>query len=151
MPEDLKTRLSEDMKQAMRDRNAEVRDTVRYLLAGLKNEEINRRVTLTREDEIAFLRTQAKQRQDSIEMFDAGGRKDLADREREQLRIIGTYLPEQFSEEELVAFARDGVAEAGASGPRDMGKVMGLLSARSAGRVDGRRLSAAVKSALSGE
>jgi uncharacterized protein len=148
MAESLVERLTNDMRQAMRDRDAVLRDTLRYVLAVVKNAEIDKRGPLTADEEVAVLRSQAKQRQDAIEQFRAGGRDDLADREAEQLAVLERYLPQQMTDEELDAFVVAGIEETGASGPKDMGKVMGLLTKRSDGRVDGRRLSTAVREAL---
>ncbi|MGB3327672.1 MAG: GatB/YqeY domain-containing protein [Thermomicrobiales bacterium] len=144
----LRARLEADMKQAMRDRDNETRDAVRYILAMVKTAEIDKRSPLTEEEGIALLRTQVKQRQDSIEQFRNGGRDDLADREEAQVTIIERYLPQQMTDDELAAFVMQGIAEAGATTPKDMGKVMGLLNRQANGRVDGRRLSAVVKEAL---
>jgi len=151
MAESLVERLTNDMRQAMRDRDAVLRDTLRFVLSVVKNAEIDKRGPLSADEEVAVLRSQAKQRQDAIEQFRAGGRDDLADREAEQLAVLERYLPQQMSDEELAAFVAAGVAEAGASGPKDMGKVMGLLTKRADGRVDGRRLSIAVREALASE
>ena len=148
MAESLVERLTNDMRQAMRDHDAVLRDTLRYVLSVVKNAEIDKRGPLTPDEEVAVLRSQAKQRQDAIEQFRAGGRDDLADREAEQLAVLERYLPQQMSDDELAAFVATGVAEAGARGPKDMGKVMGLLTKRADGRVDGRRLSTAVREAL---
>ena len=145
----LRQRLEADMKEAMRARDAERRDAVRYVLAIVKNAEIDKRGDLTTDEEMQLLRSQVKQRQDAIEQFRKGGRDDLADREAAQVALIETYLPQQMSDEELASFVRQGIEEAGATSARDMGKVMGLLTRRSEGRVDGRRLSAAVRDALS--
>jgi uncharacterized protein YqeY len=150
MAESLKDRLQADMMAAMRAREAERRDALRYLLSGVKNQEIDKRAPLTEAEEIAWLRTSAKQRRDSIDMFRQGNREDLAKREESQLEVLESYLPQQMTDEELAAFVRAGIQETGASSPKDMGKVMSLLNPRSEGRVDGRRLSAAVKDALSG-
>ncbi|MGC4105993.1 MAG: GatB/YqeY domain-containing protein [Thermomicrobiales bacterium] len=147
-PSGLRARLETDMKQAMRDKDTETRDALRYVLAMVKNAEIDKRASLTEEEEIALLRTQVKQRQDSIEQFRNGGREDLAAREESQVAIIERYLPQQMTDEELAAFVQSGISESGASSPKDMGKVMGLLNRQASGRVDGRRLSAAVKDAL---
>ncbi|MGN6483140.1 MAG: GatB/YqeY domain-containing protein [Thermomicrobiales bacterium] len=144
----LRARLETDMKQAMRDKDTETRDALRYVLAMVKNAEIDKRAPLTSDEEIALLRTQVKQRQDSIEQFRNGGREDLAAREEIQVAIIERYLPQQMTDEELATFVRAGIAETGAAGPKDMGKVMGALNRQTGGRVDGRRLSAAVKDAL---
>jgi len=144
----LRQRLEADMKEAMRARDAERRDALRYVLSVVKNAEIDKRRELTVDEELQLLRTQVKQRQDAIEQFRDGGRDDLAGREESQMALIETYLPQQMSDDELVSFVRQGVEETGAEGPKDMGKVMGLLNKRAEGRVDGRRLSAAVRDAL---
>lgn len=150
MTGNLRDRLTDDMKQAMRERNNEVRDTLRFLLAAVKSAEIDKRESLSEEEEIAVLRSQAKQRRDSIDQFRAGNRHDLADREAAQLAVLERYLPQQMDDEELAQFVRVGIEESGATSPREMGRVMGLLSRRSDGRVDGRRLSDAVRAALAG-
>ena len=146
----LREQLEADMKAAMRARDNETRDAVRYVLSAVKNAEIDKRSELTPDEELKLLRSQVKQRQDSIEQFRAGGRDDLAEKEESQVRILEKYLPQQMGDDELAEFVRAGVAEAGATGPKDMGKVMGVLSARAEGRVDGRRLSTAVRNALAG-
>lgn len=138
------------MKAAMKARDTETRDAIRYVLSAVKNAEIEKRGELTEEEELKLIRSQVKQRQDSIEQFRAGGRDDLAEKEQAQVAILERYLPQQMSDEELEAFVREGIAEAGAESPKDMGKVMGLLTPRSQGRVDGRRLSTAVRNALAG-
>lgn len=144
----LRERLSDDLKLAMKDRDVELRDTVRFLLSAVKNAEIDKRSPLSPDEEIALLRTQAKQRRDSIGQFRTGGRDELADREAAQLAILERYLPQQMSDDDLASFVKQGIEEAGAQGPKDIGKVMGLLNKRAGGRVDGRRLSAAVRESL---
>ncbi len=151
MTQSLRDTLTADMKQAMRDRDNETRDTIRFLLSAVKSAEIDKREPLTGDEETALLRSQAKQRRDSIEQFRAGQRDDLADREAAQLAVLERYLPQQMSDEELAGFVAQGIGEAGATSPKEMGKVMGLLTRRSAGRVDGGRLSASVRSALAGD
>jgi uncharacterized protein len=146
----LRARMEEDMKAAIRARDTETRDALRYVLSAVKNAEIDKRADLTEEEELRLLRTQVKQRQDSIDQFRKGGREDLAEKEEAQVRILKRYLPQQMSDEELDEFVRAGIAEAGAASPKDMGKVMGLLSAKAEGRVDGLRLSTAVRNALAG-
>jgi len=148
MTESLVERLTADMKQAMRDRDAVLRDTIRYVLSIVKNAEIEKRAPLSADEEIAVLRTQVKQRQDAIEQFRAGGRDDLVEKESEQLAVLERYLPQQMSDDQLTEFVAGGIAQVGAAGPKDMGKVMGVLTKSAEGRVDGRRLSAAVKDAL---
>jgi uncharacterized protein YqeY len=146
----LRDRLEADLRQAMRDRDTDTRDTVRLLLSAVKNAEIDKRGPLSADEAIVVLRSQAKQRQDSIEQYRAAGRDDLADREAMELAILERYLPQQMSDDELKAFVMEGIVESGAEGPKDMGKVMGLLTKRADGRVDGRRLSAAVRAELAG-
>lgn len=144
----LRSRMEDDLKAAMRARDSETRDAIRYVLSAVKNAEIEKRGELTEEEELKLLRSQVKQRQDSIDQFRAGGREDLVAREEAQVHVLEKYLPQQMSDEELQGFVRAGIAEIGAQGPKDMGKVMGVLSARAGGRVDGRRLSSAVRDAL---
>lgn len=146
----LRTQLESDVKDAMRARDNERRDALRYVLSAVKNAEIDKREELTPDEEMKLIRTQVKQRQDSIEQFRSGGRDDLAAKEESQVRILEEYLPQQMSDEELTEFVKQGVTEAGAEGPKDMGKVMGLLNNKAEGRVDGRRLSSAVRDALAG-
>jgi uncharacterized protein len=144
----LKTQMEADVKAAMKARDAETRDAIRYVLSAVKNAEIDKRAELTPEEELKLIRSQVKQRQDSIEQFRAGGREDLAEKEESQVRILERYLPQQMEDDELDQFVKAGIAEAGAEGPKDMGKVMGILTPRSEGRVDGKRLSTAVRNAL---
>ncbi len=144
----LKDHVTTDMKQAMKDRDNELRDTLRLILSSIKNAEIDKRDDLTAEESLAVLRKEAKQRQDSIEQYRAAGRDDLADREARELAVIERYLPQQMTDEELAVFVAEGITESGATSPKDMGKVMGLLNPRTESRVDGRRLSAAVREAL---
>ena len=144
----IRERMDADLKTAMKERDTETRDALRYVISAFKYAEIDGRKELTADDEMKLLRNQVKQRQDSIEQFKAGGREDLVGKEEIQLRILERYLPQQMDDDELASFVANGIAETGAAGPRDMGKVMGLLNKQSDGRVDGRRLSTAVKDAL---
>lgn len=144
----IREQMDADLKTAMKERDAETRDALRYVISAFKYAEIESRKELTDEDELRLLRTQVKQRQDSIEQFKAGGRDDLVAKEEAQLKVLERYLPQQMTDDELAAFVTAGVQEVGAAGPKDMGKVMGLLNKRADGKVDGRRLSAAVKDAL---
>lgn len=146
----LKEQMTADMKAAMKARDSETRDALRYVLSALKNAEIEKQGDLSEEEELRLIRSQVKQRQDSIEQFRSGGREDLARKEESQIRILERYLPQQMTDEELDTFVKQGIAESGADGPKDMGKVMGLLTKRADGRVDGRRLSTAVRNALAG-
>lgn len=144
----VREQMEADLKTAMKERDAETRDALRYVISAFKYAEIENRTGLTSDDEMKLLRTQVKQRQDSIEQFKAGNREDLVEKEEAQLKVLERYLPQQMSDDELAAFVAKGIDEAGAEGPKDMGKVMGLLNKQSDGRVDGRRLSSAVKDAL---
>ena len=124
------------------------RDVIRYVLAALKNARIDKGDELTRDEETAVLRRQQKQRQESIEQFEAGNREDLVARETAQLAVLERYLPAAMSDAELQSLAAQVVAELGASGPRDMSKVMPALIERAGDRADGRRISAAARHAL---
>ncbi len=145
----LQDRLQGDLKDAMRNRNVVARESIRFLLSAYHNAEIEKRCPLTGEEELALLQRQVKQRVESIEQFEAAGRTDLVDREREQLAVIERYLPAQLSDEELANLVADAIAESGATGPKEMGKVMPILLPPIAGRADGRRVSTAVRARLS--
>ena len=144
----LKERLQADLKTAMREKDTDRRDTVRLLISEVKKKEIDQKHELHVSEEIQLLQSQAKQRKDSIEQFQEGGRDDLVAREQSQLEIIESYLPQQMTQEELDEFIEDGITQSGAQDPKDMGKLMGLLSKSSGGRVEGRRLSDAVRQRL---
>jgi uncharacterized protein YqeY len=141
-------RLEEDLKAAMRAGDTVSRDAIRYILAAVKNAEIDARGTGEAADPDAALRRVAKQLNDAIEQYRAADRQDLADREAAQLAVLKRYLPEEISDDELDALVRQVIAETGASSAKDMGKVMPVAIGRIAGRADGRRVSAAVKRAL---
>lgn len=144
----VRERMEADLKTAMKERNTERRDALRYIISAFKYAEIDTRTELTPDDEMRILRQQTKQRQDSIEQFKSGGREDLVEKEESQLRILEEYLPQQMSDDELNTFVTNAISEVGAEGPKDMGKVMGHLRSQTGDRVDGRRLSSAVKDAL---
>ncbi|MBA3529426.1 MAG: GatB/YqeY domain-containing protein [Propionibacteriaceae bacterium] len=143
-------RLQDDLKTAMRERNDNARDTIRFILSAIKNAEIEQRGALSQPDAVAVLQRQAKQRQEAIEQFRAGGREDLAGREERQLAVLKRYLPVELSDDEVVEMTKGVIAETGAATLKDMSKVMPVLMQRAAGRADGKRLSAAVKTLLSG-
>lgn len=149
MAEGLRARLEQDLKTAMLAKDEIARDTIRFILAAVKNEEIEKRGPLSAEDDIALLNRMSKRLLEAIEQYDAAGRVDLAERERAQLAIVKRYLPEEMSEDDLKALVQSVVAEVGAVAPKDMGKVMPVLLPRVAGRADGKRVSAAVREALS--
>jgi uncharacterized protein YqeY len=148
MSASLKDRLQTDLKAAMKGKDTARRDTVRLLISELKKKEIDVRHELEFAEELQLLQSQAKQRRDSIEQFRAGNREDLVAHEQAQLDIIESYLPRQMSDEELAAFIDEGIAQTGAQEPKDMGKLMGLLSKSAEGRVDGRRLADEVRRRL---
>ena len=139
-----------DMTAAMRARDSARRDTLRLLIAALDNARIAAGHDLSDEEAVVALQREARQRRDSIEEYRKGSRDDLADREQDELAIIGSYLPEEFSEDELRTILDEVVTEVGASGPGDLGKVMGPLMARVRGRADGRRANELVRERLAG-
>ncbi|WP_184011456.1 MULTISPECIES: GatB/YqeY domain-containing protein [unclassified Paraburkholderia] len=144
----LKDRINDDMKAAMRARETERLGTIRLLLAAIKQREVDERVTLDDAAITSVVDKMIKQRKDSISQFEAAGRTDLADKEKAELAILSAYMPEQMSEAEIVAEVRAAVAQTGAAGPQDMGKVMGVLKPKLAGRADMTAVSAQVKAAL---
>ncbi len=144
----VRQRLEEDLKSAMRTGDAVSRDAIRYILAAIKNAEIDARGSSTPADPVATLRRLGKQLNDSMEQYEAAGRQDLAGHERAQLGVLGRYLPAELSDEDLNAIVAEAISETGATGPKDMGRVMSVAMQRVAGRADGRRISAAVKTAL---
>ncbi len=148
MDTSVRSSLETDLKQAMRAGDTVARDAIRYILAAVKNAEIDARGGSKAVDETTALRKLGKQFADAQEQFRAAGRDDLADREAVQLEVLQRYLPEEMGDAELAATADAVVAETAATGPQDMGKVMPVLLARLAGRADGRRVSAAAKDAL---
>ena len=146
----LKEQITEDMKTAMRAKDAERLGTIRLLLAALKQKEVDERVELDDAMVVAIVDKMVKQRKDSIAAFTTGGRPDLADKEASEIKVLEVYLPQRMSADETVAAVKAIVAELGASGPGDMGKVMGVVKTRLAGKADMGQVSAAVKAALSG-
>jgi uncharacterized protein YqeY len=149
METSLRQRLEDDLKTAMKTGDQTTRDTIRYTLAALKNAEIDKRGPLTAEEELALLQRETKRRADSIDQFRAGKREDLVAREEAQLRVLDRYLPAAMSDEAVASLVAAAIAETGATGPKDMGRVMPLVIERAAGQADGRRLSNAVRAALS--
>ena len=146
----LKERSTEDMKAAMRAKDSARLGAIRLLQAAIKQKEVDERVTLDDAAVAAIVDKLAKQRKDSIAAFTQAGRQDLADKETAELAVLQAYLPARLSAEEVAAAVKALVAEVGASGPADMGKVMGAAKARLAGKTDMAAVSAAVKAALAG-
>ena len=146
----LREQLREDLKTAMRAQDATRRGTIRMLEAAIKNAEIEKRgQQLEDSDILAILQRQLKQRHDSIEQFERGGRQDLADIERAEIEVIQAYLPEQLSEDDIEAAAQRIIDQTGASGPGDRGKVMGPLMQELRGKADGSAVNAVVSRLLS--
>ena len=144
----LRSRLELDLKQAMRDKDVTSRETIRFTLAALQNAEIEARTALTPGQEMELLQRQTKRRQEAIDLFRTASRDDLVERETAQLAVLKRYLPTEMDDEALDALVREAIATAGATGPRDMGKVMPVALALAGTGVNGKRLSTAVKRAL---
>lgn len=146
----LKAQLTSDLKDAMRQRDERRRDVLRFTLAALQNAEIAAREELDEPAAMAVLAKEAKQRRDSIEEFRKADRQDLVTKEEAELAILSPYLPEQLSREEVAEAAREAIQEAGATDPKEMGKVMAVLMPRLRGRADGRQVSEVVQELLAG-
>ncbi|MDH0866555.1 GatB/YqeY domain-containing protein [Mitsuaria sp. GD03876] len=146
----LKEQITEDMKSAMRAKDSERLGTIRMLLAAVKQKEVDERVEVDDVMLVAIVDKLIKQRKDSISQFSAAGRQDLADKESAELKVLEAYLPQRLSEDEIKAEVGAIVAELGAKGPGDMGKVMGAVKGKLAGKADMGLVSAAVKAALAG-
>jgi uncharacterized protein YqeY len=144
----LKDQITEDMKTAMRAKDSARLLTIRGLLAALKQREVDERITLDDAAVVGIIDKLVKQRKDSITQFASGGRQDLVDKETAELQVLEGYLPQRLSADEVAAEVAKIVAELGAGGPGDMGKVMGAVKTRLAGKADMGMVSAAVKQAL---
>ena len=138
------------MKTAMRAKDSERLGTIRLLQAAMKQKEVDERITLDDAGVVAIVDKLIKQRKDSIAAFEGAGRQDLADKEKAEMAVLQVYLPARLSAEEVAAEVQAIVAELGAKGPGDMGKVMGAVKAQLAGKADMGLVSAAVKAALAG-
>jgi hypothetical protein len=144
----LKQQISDDMKAAMRAREAARLGAIRLLLAAMKQREVDERIELTDADVVAIIEKMMKQRRDSISQYEAAGRQDLVDVEKFEMTVLQAYMPQQLSEDEINAAVAEAVAATGAAGPQDMGKVMGVLKAKLAGRADMGKVSALIKAQL---
>ena len=144
----LKDRITDDMKTAMRAKDAPRLLTIRGLLAAIKQREVDERIVLDDGAVVAIVDKLVKQRKDSIEQFTAGGRQDLVDKEKAELQVLESYLPVRLGADEIAAEVAALVAETGASSAADMGKVMAAAKARLAGRAEMALVSTAVKAAL---
>ena len=146
----LKAQITEDMKNAMRAKEAGKLGTIRLIIAEIKRREVDERIDVTDEQALDIVEKMIKQRKDSISQFEAGNRQDLADIEKAELVILNAYMPAGLSDEEIAAAVTAAVAESGAAGPQDMGKVMAIVKPKLAGRADMTVVSGLVKKALSG-
>ena len=146
----LKDQVTEDMKTAMRAKDSERLGTIRLLLAACKQKEVDERVVLDDAQVIAIIDKMIKQRKDSIEAFTKAARQDMADKEAQEITVLAAYLPARMSADEVLAAVKIIVTELNASGPGDMGKVMGAAKAKLAGKADMGQVSGAVKAALAG-
>jgi uncharacterized protein YqeY len=146
----LKEQITEDMKAAMRAKDSERLGTIRMLLAAVKQKEVDERVDVDDVMLVGIVDKLIKQRKDSISQFAAAGRQDLADKESAELKVLEAYLPQRLSEAEIQAEVAAIVADLGAKGPADMGKVMGAVKGKLAGKADMGLVSVAVKAALAG-
>ena len=144
----LKQQITDDMKTAMRAKDAARLSAIRLLLAAMKQREVDERVELSDADILAIIEKMLKQRRDSVTQYQAGRRQDLADVEKFEIGVLSAYMPQQLSEAEIAGEVAAAVAAAGAKGMQDMGKVMAVLKPRLAGRADMARVSSLVKARL---
>ena len=146
----LKDQINDDMKTAMRAKDSERLGTIRLLLAAMKQKEVDERVVLDDAAVVAIVDKLIKQRKDSIDAFVKAARQDLADKEAAEMTVLQAYLPQRMSADEVLVEVKAIVAELGAKGPGDIGKVMGVVKTRLAGKAEMGTVSAAVKAALAG-
>ena len=146
----LKERLTEDMKSAMKGAEKQRLSTIRMAQAAIKQREVDERIALDDAQVLAVLEKMIKQRKESIVQFEQGGRADLAAQERTEIELLQTYMPAQLSPAELDTLIRDAIAASGAVSVKEMGKVMGIVKSKAAGRADMGAVSARIKAALGG-
>jgi uncharacterized protein len=144
----LKEQITTDMKNAMRSKETERLNTIRLLLAAMKQKEVDERIELTDAHIISIIEKMIKQRKDSITQYEAAKREDLVANETFELKLLQTYLPEQLSDEAILAAIQKAIETSGASGPQDMGRVIAILKAELAGQADLGKVSGLVKAAL---
>ena len=144
----LKARITEDMKSAMRAKEAARLSAIRLLLSAMKQREVDERIELADADVMGIIEKMIRQRRESIVQYEKGGRADLADAEKFEVGVLSAYLPQQMSESDLAAAVDAALVETGAKAMPDMGKVMAILKPKLAGRADMARVSALVKSKL---
>jgi uncharacterized protein len=146
----LKEQITNDMKAAMRAKEAGKLATIRLILAEIKRKEVDEQIEVNEQQTVAIVEKMIKQRKDSITQFEAGNRPDLADIEKAELEVLAAYMPAGLSDDEIAAEVAAALAASGAAGPQDMGKVMGIVKPKLAGRADMTVVSNLVKKALSG-
>ena len=146
----LKVRINDDIKTAMRGGDTRRRDALRLLAAALKQREVDERKELTDADVVAVIDKMIKQRREAITQFEKGGRQDLAQNEQFEISAFQSYMPQALSDAELETAIAEVLAATGAKAPSDMGKVMGALKGKLAGRADMTKVSALVKAKLAG-
>ncbi len=144
----LKDQITEDMKTAMRAKDADRLGTIRMLLAAIKQKEVDEQITVDDVMVVGLVDKLVKQRKDSIAAYEKADRQDLADKEAAEITVLQGYLPQRMSTEEIALAVKQIVDDVGASGPGDMGKVMGAVKQQLAGKADMGQVSAAVKAAL---
>ncbi len=144
----LKQRITDDMKAAMRAKQPERLSTIRMLLAAIKQKEVDERIELNDTHVLAIIEKMIKQRKDSIAQYEKAQRQDLADKEKYEISVLEAYLPTQLSQAEVDAVIAEAIAASGAKSAADMGKVMGMVKPKLAGRADMGKVSAAVKARL---
>ena len=146
---ELKQRINDDVKSAMRNKEKDRLAVLRLITAAVKQIEVDKRIEMDDEQMLAVLDKLAKQHRDSIEQYEKAAREDLAEKERYELGIVQEYLPAALSDDEIAALIDEAISESGAEGMKDMGKVMGILKSRAQGRADMGKLSGQVKARLS--
>jgi hypothetical protein len=146
---DLKQKITEDMKIAMRAGNTKQRDTIRLLQAAIKQKEVDERIILDDSGIIAIIEKMLKQRKDSITQYEAAQRFDLANNEKDEVLVLGAYMPQPFNESEINILISEAIAEAGAASMQDMGKIMAILKPKLTGRADMGKVSILIKEKMS--
>ncbi len=144
----LKQQITEDMKSAMRAKETARLGAIRLLLAAMKQREVDERIELSDADVVAIIEKMLKQRRDSISQYKAANRQDLVDVEEFEVSVLQTYMPQQLSEADVIAAIAEAIAATGATGPQDMGKVMGVVKPKLAGRADMGKVSGLIKAQL---
>ena len=146
----LREKLNDEMKAALKSRDQNRLDALRLLLASVKQREVDERITLDDAGVVAVVEKMIKQRKESIAQYEKAARKDLADKEKFEISVIEAYLPPQLPQSEIDAIVAEAIAATGAKSSADMGKVMGVLKPKLAGRADMGKISGLVKAKLSG-